>query len=582
MNRKLFGMLSLLVLLGMFLGACGGQATVPEEVEEAIAPEVEVVEEEEAEEEMAFATDEALDAAFTTFLADMVAYNTISLEAVNEMLAEEPPPFLLDVRSPSEVEEKGYIEGAAVIPLRDLAQNIEYLPSEDTPIVSYCGSGWRCTIATAMLEALGWETVYSLKGGSFGGWAEAGYPVATGLPEAVALNVAAPDPALVATIDTALSNIPDGWGVITAELLNQELIENPDLTLLDVRRAEELDAKGYIEGSIHIPLEEFIANKDQWPADKDASIVIYCGSGHRSTLAMATMWAYGYTDVRSLKGGFGGWASEGYPVVGGEAALDAAFTTFLGDMVAYNTISLEAVNEMLAEEPPPFLLDVRSPSEVEEKGYIEGAAVIPLRDLAQNIEYLPSEDTPIVSYCGSGWRCTIATAMLEGLGWETVYSLKGGSFGGWAEAGYPVATGLPEAVALNVAAPDPALVGTIDTALTNIPEGWGVITAEQLNQELIENPDWTLIDVRRAEELEEKGMIEDAIHVPLEEFIANKDQWPADKDAPIVVYCGSGHRSTLAMAMMWANGYTDVRSLKGGFGGWVSEGYPVVEFTAMQ
>ena len=34
----------------------------------------------------------------------------------------------------------------------------------------------------------------------------------------------------------------------------------------------------------------------------------------RSTMAMTMLWSYGYNDVRSLKGGFGGWAEAGYPV----------------------------------------------------------------------------------------------------------------------------------------------------------------------------------------------------------------------------------------------------------------------------
>ena len=59
-----------------------------------------------------------------------------------------------------------------------------------------------------------------------------------------------------------------------------------------------------------------------------------------------------------------------------------------------------------------------------------------------------------------------------------------------------------------------------------------------------------------------------------------KDQWPAAQDAPIVVYCGSGHRSTMAMTMLWSYGYNDVRSLKGGFGGWAEAGYPVAEYDA--
>ncbi len=70
----------------------------------------------------------------------------------------------------------------------------------------------------------------------------------------------------------------------------------------------------------------------------------------------------------------------------------------------------------LAEDPPPFLLDVREIAEVEEKGHIEGAVVIPLRELAQNLDLLPSFDTPIITYCGSGWRATMAMAALANLG----------------------------------------------------------------------------------------------------------------------------------------------------------------------
>jgi rhodanese-related sulfurtransferase len=324
-----------------------------------------------------------------------------------------------------------------------------------------------------------------------------------------------------------------------------------------------------------------------WPEDLDAPIVIYCGSGHRSTIAMAIMRSYGYTDVRSLKGGYGGWAAEGYPTVGAPEAegsnLDAAFATFLADMDHYNTIGLEDMNAALAEDPPPFLLDVREVAELEEKGHIEGAVNIPLRELADNMHYLPSFDTPIVSYCGSGWRCTIALAALEAMGWEDVKGLKGGSFGGWVEGGYPFVEGAAEEpLELDVAEVDPALLASMQEMLQNVPEGFGVITADDLNIAIAENPDLILIDVRRPEEVAEKGAIDapNVLFIPLEDFIAEKDEWPADLDAPIVTYCGSGHRSTIAMAILWSYGYTDVHSLKGGFGGWAEAGYPVVEVEA--
>ena len=599
----------LLLILGLLLVACGGDTateepvaepdtTAVEETEEVMEETVDTAvdeepvaepEEEMAEEVMEEPMAEAdLDGAFTTFLNGMEGYNTMSVDALSEMMVEEPP-FLLDVREASELEENGWIEGAVNIPLREVADNLQYLPSFETPIVSYCGSGWRCTIALTALEAMGWENVRGLTGGSFSAWVEAGYPIAEGtVPELVALDAAEPDPAMVEAMQHMLHNVPDGFGVMTAENLSVALVENPDLILIDVRRPEEVEEKGYIDhpNLLFVPLEQFIELAADWPADLDAPIVTYCGSGHRSTIAMSILWSYGYTDVHSLKGGFGGWAAEGYPAVGVPEPtfdMDQAFATFLAGMEGYNTIGLDDLNLLLVEDPPPFVLDVREASEIEANGYIEGAVNIPLREVADHIEWLPSFDTPIVSYCGSGWRCTIALTALEAMGWEDVRGLKDGSFGGWVEAGYPVAEGLPlEPMVLDIAEPDPAAVAAMQEMLHNVPDGYGVITADDFNLALLENPDLIVIDVRRQEELEANGVIEaeNWIHVPLEEFVAMKDQWPADMDAPIVVYCGSGHRSTIAMSILWAYGFSDVHSLKGGFGGWVEAGYPVVEFAA--
>jgi rhodanese-related sulfurtransferase len=437
------------------------------------------------------------------------------------------------------------------------------------------------------LGALGWEDVLSLKGGSFGGWVEAGYPVIDGpATEAPALNAAEPDADLLALVDAAMSEIPEGWGVITAEQLNTEIAENPELVVIDVRTPGEIAEKGVVDAPnlLLIPLEEFVQRRAEWPADKNTPIAVYCGSGHRSTMAMAILWTYGYSDVHSLKGGFGDWANEGYPVKGGVAALDQAYNDFLANMVKYNTTGLDALNEALSGDPPPFVLDVRQPEELEEKGHIEGAVNIPLRELGQHLDLLPSFDTPIVSYCGSGWRCTIAMTELGALGWEDVLSLKGGSFGGWVEEGYPVVEGpAAEAMVLNAAEPDANLVTLVDKAMSEIPEGWGGITAEQLNTEIAENPDLIVIDVRTQAEVDEKGVIDapNLIHIPLEEFVQRRAEWPTEKDATIVIYCGSGHRSTMAMSIMWTYGYDDVRSLKGGFGGWAEEGYPVVELEAV-
>jgi rhodanese-related sulfurtransferase len=581
--KKYLLLVTLVLLLSFALSACGSSDTA------VVEPEVLLDDNsfENASEEVEIAapaefSEEDLDAAYSTFIADMEAYNTIGLEALNTALVENPP-FLLDVRSAEEAAKSGHIEGSVLIPLREVGENLAYLPSFDTPIVSYCGSGWRCTIALTMLEALGWEDVRGLKGGSFGGWVDAGYAFVEGEePTAEMLDAVEIEDAEVAYFAEAFSNIPEGWGVVTAENLNTMIVENPDLILIDVRTAPELEEKGTIDALnvIHIALQDFIANKDLWPAE-DADIVIYCGSGHRSTIAMSILWSYGYDSVLSLKGGFGGWTAEGYPTVGGAYDLDGSFTTFLADMEAYNTIGLEALNTALVENPP-FLLDVRSAEEAANSGHIEGSVLIPLRDLGANLAYLPSFDTPIVSYCGSGWRCTIALTALEGMGWEDVRGLKGGSFGGWINDGYAFVEGEePVAEMLNAADVDPAAVDLFNEMLSTIPEGWGVVTAENLNTMIVENPDLILIDARTTPELEEKGIIDapNVTSIPLADFIANQDQWP-NTDADIVVYCGSGHRSTIAMSILWAYGYDSVFSLKGGYGTYTADGYATTEYVA--
>jgi len=88
------------------------------------------------------------------------------------------------------------------------------------------------------------------------------------------------------------------------------------------------------------------------------------------------------------------------------------------------------------------------------------------------------------------------------------------------------------------------------------------------------NPDYSV-------DPEVKDVVDqELVTLPIEEMIANQDLWPADKDAEIVIYCGSGHRSTMAMEMLLSYGYSNVTSLSGGFSGWVVAEYPVADYVA--
>jgi rhodanese-related sulfurtransferase len=77
-----------------------------------------------------------------------------------------------------------------------------------------------------------------------------------------------------------------------------------------------VEADGYIEGAVNIPVREVLNNLDKLPA-LDEPIVVYCASGHRGAMVMSSLKLLGYTNVRNLGGGLGGWKKANLAVVTG-------------------------------------------------------------------------------------------------------------------------------------------------------------------------------------------------------------------------------------------------------------------------
>ncbi len=83
---------------------------------------------------------------------------------------------MIDVREPSEyVGELGHIDGADLIVLGTLPENVSALP-KDKPIVFVCKAGGRSARAAAYAQSLGYTNVYNLKGGMLL-WNSLGLPV---------------------------------------------------------------------------------------------------------------------------------------------------------------------------------------------------------------------------------------------------------------------------------------------------------------------------------------------------------------------------------------------------------------------
>jgi rhodanese-related sulfurtransferase len=64
-----------------------------------------------------------------------------------------------------------------------------------------------------------------------------------------------------------------------------------------------------------IPYNEVEQRIAQFPADKNAKIVLYCQSGRMSTIAAEELVKRGYTNIWNLDGGMSAWENAGLPAI---------------------------------------------------------------------------------------------------------------------------------------------------------------------------------------------------------------------------------------------------------------------------
>ncbi len=86
---------------------------------------------------------------------------------------------LVDVREESEFA-AGHAAGAVHIGKGVIERDIETkVPDPATPVVLYCGGGYRSALAAESIGKMGYTNVLSMDGG-FKAWADAGQPVEKG------------------------------------------------------------------------------------------------------------------------------------------------------------------------------------------------------------------------------------------------------------------------------------------------------------------------------------------------------------------------------------------------------------------
>ena len=127
----------------------------------------------------------------------------------------------------------------------------------------------------------------------------------------------------------------------------------------------------------------------------------------------------GYNNITGyLAGGMLSWQVAGY------------------ERATIRTVTVQALCSLIDEKGLPWLLDVRSASELGHTGRLIGAYHIHLTELQERMDEVP-KDRPVYIFCASGLRSMVAASFLKRAGWEDLTVVLGG-LTGWKSVSCPV------------------------------------------------------------------------------------------------------------------------------------------------
>ncbi len=177
-------------------------------------------------------------------------------------------------------------------------------------------------------------------------------------------------------------------------------------------------AAGHIPGSINI---QNIPHFTSWVGrllDYDSPLVLIAPESEVERLGLA-LYRIGVDNIAGYFADLDYWRRSGHSLT--TLAQVSSATLFL---------------QMQANQV--FVVDVREQSEFEE-GHLPGAVSMPGGRLPQQYPQLTT-DKPVVVYCGSGDRSSIAASFLRRHGMDNVINLSDG-YQGWLDAGFPTQQG---------------------------------------------------------------------------------------------------------------------------------------------
>lgn len=198
-----------------------------------------------------------------------------------------------------------------------------------------------------------------------------------------------------------------------------EALAAHDMQVVDVRSILAFGG-GHVAGAVNIALRNEFVNWAGRMLDDARPILLVGESADDVHQAVTQLYRIGLDDIRGyLRNGMTDWQNAALPL---------------------NRLQEWTVHELNArrEAPDVQVLDVRSPQEVA-AGRVPGARHIFVAHLADRLNELDPDKTT-VTYCGSGYRASIAASILKKAGFRDVANVPG-SWMAWKAANLPVQEG---------------------------------------------------------------------------------------------------------------------------------------------
>lgn len=197
----------------------------------------------------------------------------------------------------------------------------------------------------------------------------------------------------------------------------QQHMDAEDTVVLDTRSMLAFGG-GHIPGAINIALGSSFTNWVGWIIEAEQKLLLVVDDTTDVAFVTDQLFRIGYDNLLGyLHEGMTSWQKAGLP------------------LQHIREWTVHELNEQ-KEQDGLEILDVRSDGEYE-SGYIPGAKHIFVPHLEENLEELDSS-RPVATYCGSGYRASIAASLLQKHGFDKVINIPG-SWTAWKNANLPVA-----------------------------------------------------------------------------------------------------------------------------------------------